>query len=87
MKIKGDFVLRQIAGSTVVVPIGESAMDFSGMLNLNETGVFLFKALQDGASKEDLLVKLTDEYDVPEDKAAKDIDVFINKLKDAGIIG
>lgn len=86
MKIKGDFVLRQVAGSTVVVPVGSAAVDFGGMLNLNETGAFLFKALQNGAAEEELLTKLLEEYDVSRDKAQRDIDAFIIKLKDAGII-
>ena len=42
MKIKGDFVLRKIAYSVVVVPVGATAVDFGSMLNLNETGAFLF---------------------------------------------
>lgn len=86
MKIKGDFVLRDISGTTVVVPVGDRAVDFGGMLNLNETGAFLFKALQQGADETQLASSLADEYEVTQEKAAEDVALFINKLKDAGIL-
>ncbi|MCI7086059.1 MAG: PqqD family protein [bacterium] len=86
MKIKGDFVLRKIADSVVVVPVGATAVDFGSMLNLNETGAFLFELLQKSASKEELLASMLNEYDVTSEKAEADIDKFINKLKDADIL-
>lgn len=86
MKIKGDFVLRKIADSVVVVPVGATAVDFGSMLNLNETGAFLFELLQKGATKEELLDSMLNEYDVTSEKAEADIDKFINKLKDADIL-
>ena len=42
MKIKNDFIVKEISGSTVVIPVGNRVADFNGMLKLNETGVFLF---------------------------------------------
>lgn len=45
MKIKEGFILRNVAGSYVVVPIGEATLDFNGMMSLNETGAFLFGKL------------------------------------------
>ncbi len=86
MKIKGDFVLRKIADSVVVVPVGATAVDFGSMLNLNEIGAFLFELLQKGASKEELLASMLNEYDVTSEKAEADIDKFIKKLKDADIL-
>lgn len=86
MKIKGDFVLRKIADSVVVVPVGATAVDFGSMLNLNETGAFLFELLQKGATKEELLASMLNEYDVTSEKAEADIDKFIKKLKDADIL-
>ena len=58
MKIKKDFILRKVADSYVVVPVGKLTLDFNGIINLNETGAFLFGLLQEGAEKEDLLRKM-----------------------------
>jgi len=85
MKIKDDFALRKVADSYVVVPVNSLTLDFNGVINLNETGSFLFEQLQKGIEKEELVEKMLDEYDVTREKASADIDLFINKLKDADV--
>ena len=86
MKIKEDFILRKVADSYVVVPVNDMTVDFNGIINLNETCAFLFEILQKGADKQDLLDKLLSEYEVTSEKAEADIEVFIQKLKDADIL-
>lgn len=86
MKIKNDFVLRKVADTYVVVPVNSMSLDFNGIINLNETGAFLFELLQHGSNKEDLLKRLIEEYDVSEQKASLDIDIFIEKVKEADIL-
>lgn len=85
MKIKNDFVLRKVADSYVVVPVSSLTLDFNGVINLNETGAFLFEQLQKGTEREELISKMLEEYDVTKEKAIEDIDTFINKLKDADV--
>lgn len=86
MKIKEDFILRKVADSYVVVPVNSMTLDFNGIINLNETGAFLFELLQNGADKQQLVDKMTAEYDVTPQKAENDIDLFIKKVKDADIL-
>ncbi len=86
MKLKKDFELKNIAGSFVVFPVGEKAVDFNGMLTLNETGAFLWEKLTVGADKDGLVHSLCEEYRVDEKTAAEDIDVFIQKLTDIGCL-
>ena len=86
MKIKENFILRKIAGDDVVVPIGENIADFNGAITLNETAALLWKELGTGSTREELKASLCKEYDVPEEKAYKDIDKFVNILKEHGIL-
>lgn len=85
MKIKEDFILRKIADSYIVVPVNDLTLNFNGIINLNETGAFLFEILQKGATVEELKEKMLAEFDVSPEKASKDIDAFIQKAKDAGV--
>lgn len=85
MKIKEDFILRKIADSYIVVPVNDLTLNFNGIINLNETGAFLFEILQKGATVEELKEKMLAEFDVSSEKASKDIDAFIQKAKDAGV--
>ncbi|MBQ1350110.1 MAG: PqqD family protein [Ruminococcus sp.] len=86
MKIKDNFLLRKVADSYVVVPVGKLTLDFNGIITLNETGAFLFEQLQKGAEREDLIENLLKEYDVDPEKAAADIEVFLEKVKDADVL-
>ena len=86
MKIKNDFIVKEISGSTVVIPVGNRVADFNGMLKLNETGVFLFNLLKNEITIDVLVQCLVDEYEVTKEKANEDVITFVNKLKEADII-
>lgn len=40
MKIKKGFTIRNIAGSNIVVPVGNAEKIFNGMITLNDSGAF-----------------------------------------------
>ena len=86
MKVKSDFILRKISDSYVVVPVGDSVVDFSGLINLNESGALLFKLLQNGAEEADLVDALLNEYNVDREVAEADVKKFVAKVKDADIL-
>ena len=86
MKIKDGYVLREVAGNTIVIPVGDAAINFNGMINLNETGAFLWKLLENDVEPIFLLQELMKEYDVEEEQAKKDITDVINKLYNAGVL-
>ncbi len=86
MKIKDGFVVRKIADSAYAVAVGERSREFSGMFKLSDTGEFLWNQLSCDVSREYLLERLTAEYDVERDVAAKDLDTFIKKLSEANLL-
>ncbi len=86
MKIKSGFVLKDVAGSNLIVPIGENLVDFSQMITLNETGAFLFKKLIDGADINTLASAMTEEYDIDIDTAIEDVSKFTELLKNEGML-
>ena len=85
MKIKDGFLLRQIAGQTVVLPTG-SELDLNMMITLNDTGAFLWELLQEETSKEALVTTLLKEYDVDETRAVACVDSFVEKLEKNGFL-
>ena len=86
MKIKQGFVVRSIAGESVVVALGEASKNFNGIIKLNETGRFLWDILSVGATVEELQAQMLEAYDVTPDIAKKDIESFVGSLRGAGII-
>ena len=86
MKIKENFLLKEVAGKTIVVPVGKATLDFNAIITLNETGAFLFSKLQEkDMTEEDLVNALTSEYDVSADVASADIKKFVESIKTAGV--
>lgn len=82
MKIKEGFILRQIAGEDIVVPIGNNIADFNGVIRLNESAAFLWKTLQEEISKEELINSLIKEYKIDENLATNDVEGFLDILKE-----
>ena len=86
MKASANFVLRQIADTYVLIPIGKALVRFDGMVTLNGTGVFLWRQLEQGATRETLADALTAEYDVSRAEALADIDAFLASLAPVGCV-
>ena len=84
MKLKENFVLRQVADTWVVLPMAEATLDFNGMITLNETGAVLWGALERGAASADELAQaLVAEYEVSPEEALADSQEFLSKLAEA----
>ena len=86
MKIKKDYVLRQVADTWVVLPLGAEAVSFAGMLTLNESGALLWQAMEKGGDRETLADALMAEYIVDRAQALADADEFLAKLQEAGCL-
>ena len=86
MRIKKDYVLRQVVDTWVVLPLGAETVNFAGMLTLNESGAMLWRVLEQGGDRDALVAALTAEYEVSEAEAGADVDAFLNKLLQAGCV-
>lgn len=84
MKVKENYMLREIAGNFVVIPVGQNVADYKNMLHLNETGVFLWNELQNEISFDELLKRMAVKYEASEDEVSileKDLNEFLDKLR------
>lgn len=86
MKIKDGFMLRQIADTFIVIPLGEKVIEFNGLMTLSESGALLWYKLQKGASMEDLISSILNEYDVNEEIAKADVNQFVSSISEKGLI-
>lgn len=48
MKIKGEFVLRELVGETILVPVGRTALQLNGMITLNPVSAQIWRGLDQG---------------------------------------
>lgn len=86
MKITEGFVLKNIADTNVVVPLGSKTVDFKAVITLNETGAFLWSNLENDCTEEALVEALLKEYAVDRETATADVKDFIAKLSEADLL-
>lgn len=86
MKIKSGFAKREIAGSFVVVPVGNTNREFNGMITLNESGSFFWDCFKKDITIDEAVKMVTDEYDVDAQTARKDVEGFVNLLRENNLL-
>lgn len=86
MQIKKEFILREIAGDHVLVPIGKTCAEFKGLFPLTESGARIWELLPEAENEEYIVNKLLEEYEVDRETLTNDVHVFLNKLREFGII-
>lgn len=86
MKIKKGFTVRNIAGSNIVVPVGNAGKIFNGMITLNESGTFFWNIFLKDTTVDEAVEKITAEYDVSKEKAKADVEKFIALLDENNLI-
>lgn len=65
--IKPGYILREIAGEYVIVPVDEECMISNAVMSPNDSAVFFWKVFQTPHTKEDAVRKGMQEYDVEEE--------------------
>lgn len=80
MKIRDGFIAKKVAGTDIVVPVGENAVSFKAIITLNESGAFLWHRLKDDTTKDKLVEALIGEYGIDSSVAEADVDDFLKLL-------
>lgn len=86
MKRNDNFILRDISGKYVLIPFGEQALDFNGIITLNDTAKFLWEICAEETNQEKLKLALIAEYEIDGETADKAVECFIKLTKDAGCL-
>ena len=86
MNIKKELIKRDIAGDTILVPVGKTVYDSNGLFVLNELGTFIWEILPQAQSEADIVDAVLEAYEVSAEEAKADVAEFLDKLKKLEII-
>lgn len=86
MKAADGFVLRNIAGERLLMPVGERIDAFKGAVLMNELSAFIWEKLQSPITRDRLLAEILAQYAIDKETAAADLDAVLAQLKQVGII-
>lgn len=84
MKLKEGYILREIAGTPVILPL--RGVNLDGIITLNASGAFMWRMLEKGADVQALVDALFAEYEVSMEQAEEDVQRFLKLLLDFGCI-
>jgi hypothetical protein len=86
MKISHDVIHREIAGEHILVPIGELALRRSGVFVITALGAEIWEMLKDGKEYNDIISELLESYEVTEEILTKDVDEFLQMLRENELV-
>ncbi len=82
MKLNKEFILREVAGETLVVPVGSMALKFNGIISLDPVSTLIWKALEQEKNREEILAEILENFEVEKQVAEADMDEFLKQLED-----
>jgi hypothetical protein len=83
---KDDCVTRQIAGETIIVPVGGHVGDLDSVYTLNELGTMIWRLMDGQTSVGQIIEAVCQEYEVAPEEVRKDIADFLHSLAEGGLI-
>lgn len=81
-----NYILRDIAGEAILVSVGEEIADFCGVVNLNASARTLWVALQEEVTKEELVEKFVEEFEIPKEEAMEDVEAALQIMLERRLI-
>ena len=80
-------MMNEVCGEKFLMAEGIENIDVNNLIAFNETAAFLWEATGDEEfTIDDLVGKLTAEYDVSAEEARKNIEEFVDKLTAQGCV-
>ena len=79
MKLNDGFVTHEMGDEQILVATG--ATNFSGLVRSNPAAAFIVDCLKGEATKEAIVAKMLEKYDVTEEVVSADVDKILAKLR------
>lgn len=86
MKIKDGFILKDVAGSKIVIATGEAKLNFNGVMTFNSVGAEIFELLNGENTAEEIIKKISEIYGVDSETVRKDFNALVEKLRKHGML-
>lgn len=86
MKVVPGMVMRNVADESFLIPTGDLAQKYNGLITLNAVSALVYEMLAKECSYSDLLTAILNEFDVEEIRAKKDLDDLLLKLEKMNLL-
>ena len=83
---RGEFVVRCIAGETILVPVSAGVADLDAIYVLNGAAAVVWNRIDGQTTFADLVDAVLDEFEVSHAEAASDVANLLASLSDDGLV-
>lgn len=84
MKLKEGFITYNSGEQQILVPTG--GQDFAGLVRSNESAAFIVDSVKEETTREEMIRKLMDHYEIDLDTAADGVDRVLRQLRQIGAL-
>ncbi len=81
-----SFIIKEIAGESVLVPRGKAAIEFGGMVAFNETGILIWESIKEPKTFSEIAKTVAGKYNVTFEEVADDVTAFLARAVKEGFI-
>ena len=82
MKLKEGFITYSSGEQQILVPTG--GQDFTGLVRSNESAAFIIDSVKEETTREEIIGRLMDHYEIDRETAARGVDKVLCRLRQIG---
>ena len=86
MKRNNSFILQNLGGEQVLVPLGAQVTKTNGIVIINNTGCYAWELLSEDRSSEDISIAISEQFNIDLDHARIDVQRFFLELSNIGLL-
>lgn len=86
MKRKADFIMQNVGGDNLLIPIGAQVMDLNGIIILNDTAALVWELLAQDRTADELASAVVEQFDVDAATAQADVQTFLTETARLGLL-
>lgn len=84
MKLKEDFLIKEIEGTQFLVPMGEEG--FNGIVRSNKTAAFIVDCLKEETTMDEIVDAMCAKYDAPKEVIIVDVSEILDILRSINVL-
>ena len=86
MRLKFDFETMELDDSFIVIPVGEGASNYHGIIKVNDVGEEIIRLLKDDISEDTIVEMLLKEYDISQETLRACVLSFLSEFEKKGML-
>lgn len=85
-QIKSNYVHRTVAGSEVLISIGDNIANFNGYIEMNHSAACLWEEMKKPKTADQLEQTLEEIFHIPREQAVEDVLDFLKELQEHDMV-